>query len=262
MSGIITLLTDFGHKDHYVGVMKGVILSINPAVNVVDISHHVSPHNVLEGALMLLHSYAFFPAGTIHLAVVDPGVGTERNALLVTSGDYYFIGPDNGVFGLVYGALKEYRVFALTNSRFRLSSPGNTFHGRDIFAPVGAYLSTGVSPAEMGHEVTEYTRLSLPAPVIKEGRVKGTIIYIDGFGNLITTISRHHIENINKTHRVRIKIGGRTIPQLSETYQSVTKGEVLALIGSSELLEISVREGNAHTTLNVNHGDEVEIIGE
>lgn len=259
MSGVITLLTDFGYKDHYVGAMKGVILNINPEVTIVDISHGISPHKVLEGAIMLSHCYAYFPHGTIHVAVVDPGVGSERKAILVAGKDYLFVGPDNGIFGLVYNQLQDFNVFQLTKSRFFLKSISNTFHGRDIFAPIAAFLSKGVSPSEIGQAIKNYTTLSIPAPSFDKNRIIGNVIYIDGFGNLITNISKLHLKGMGTHDQMRVKIGGRIINKISEHYQGVERGELLALVGSSGLLEISIREGNACKTLGVKEGDEIVI---
>jgi len=255
----ITLLTDFGYQDHYVGVMKGVILSINPQIKFVDISHNVSPHNVLEGAIILNNAYSYFPRGTIHIAVVDPGVGSDRKAILVAGKDYFFVGPDNGIFGLVCNRLKEFNVFELTNSRFFLKPISATFHGRDIFAPIAAYLSKGVPPAEMSQKIKNYQSLSLPVPIIEGERIKGTVIHMDGFGNLVTNINRGHLKKIGKENSLKVKIGERIITKISPNYQSVNRGKLLALIGSSEMLEISVREGNTWKMLGYKEGDEVLV---
>jgi hypothetical protein len=259
-STIITLLTDFGYKDHYVGVMKGVILRINPQIKIVDISHNISPHNVLEGAITLSNAFSYFPKGTIHVAVVDPGVGSKRKSIVVSGKDYIFVGPDNGIFGLVYNRLKEFKVYELTNPRFFLNPVSATFHGRDIFAPTAAYLSMGFSPLEVGEEINKYQKISMPVPDIGEKIIKGNIIYFDFFGNAITNINQSHLKIIGRKELLKVKIGEKVIPRISHNYQDVEKGEALALIGSSEFLEISVREGNANKLLGLKEGDEVLVL--
>jgi len=257
---IITLLTDFGYKDHYVGVIKGVILGINPEITLVDISHNITPHNVLEGAITLSNAYSYFPKGTIHVAVVDPGVGSERKAILMVAPDYTFVGPDNGIFGLLYAQLKEYRVYELSNPSFFRKSVSATFHGRDIFAPVAAYLAKGVSPSEMGREINDYQAIAIPVPDIEEMSLKGTIIYIDGFGNAVTNINRSQLGKIGGQTGLKVKAGETVISAISQNYHNVKKGAPLALLGSSELLEISIREGNARMMLGLKEGDEVLVV--
>jgi S-adenosylmethionine hydrolase len=256
---IITLLTDFGYKDHYVGVMKGVILGISPEATIVDITHTITPYNQREGALTISNAYSYFPKGTIHVAVVDPGVGSERKAILIAAPDYTFVGPDNGIFGLLYDQLQEYSVYELTNPSFFHKPVSATFHGRDIFAPVAAHLAQGVSPSEMGQETNEYQKMIIPVPDIGEMSIKGTILYTDGFGNAVTNISRSHLETIGGQMGLKVKAGKTIIPAISQNYQNVTKGAPLALLGSSELLEISVREGNARKLLELEEGDEVFV---
>ena len=259
MTPIITLLTDFGYKDHYVGVMKGVILGINPPARIVDISHNVMPHNIFQGAVTLSIAYPYFPQGTIHVAVVDPDVGSKRKAILVTGKDYSFVGPDNGIFGLVYENLKEFKVLELTNPRFFRNPVSATFHGRDIFAPVAAYLSKGVPPLEMGQEIKDYQKASISFPNIGKKKIRGNIIFIDGFGNSVTNINRSDLEKIGKKNHLKVKIKGKVIPEISQNYQNVQRGDLLALVGSAELLEISVREGSAHKVLGLKEGDEVLV---
>ena len=256
---IITLLTDFGTKDHYVGALRGVILSINPEAKLVDISHHISPQNILEGAFLLSNVYSYFPYGTTHLVVVDPGVGTERKPIIVNGETFFFVGPDNGIFGLIYDQLKIYSVFELTNADFFLQPVSETFHGRDIFAPVAAYLSRGVSPPEMGKEIKDFHRLSFPQPWLEKKKIRGKVIYIDSFGNLITNITVNHLKRLEKTPK-KIKIRENVISGLSKNYQEVKKGTLLATIGSSNFLEISVREGSAQKKLKIKEGDAIEVL--
>jgi len=256
---IITLLTDFGCKDHYVGVMKGVILGINPEATIVDITHTITPYNLREGAITISNAYSYFPKGTIHVTVVDPGVGNERKAILIEAPDYTFIGPDNGIFGLLYAQLKEYRVYELTNSSFFRNPVSPTFHGRDIFAPVAAYLAKGASPSEMGREINDYQAIAIPVPDIGEMSIKGTIICFDGFGNAVTNINRSHLEKIGEQTGMKVNAGETVIPAISQNYHDVKKGAPLALLGSSELLEISVSEGNARMMLGLKEGNEVLV---
>jgi len=240
---IITLLTDFGSKDHYSAAMKGVMLTINPKIRIVDISHHVSPHNIIEGAFLLRNVCAYFPPGTIHLAVVDPGVGTERKPILVKGENFFFVGPDNGIFGLIYDQLKNFSVYELTNAHFFLKPISITFQGRDIFAPVAAYLSRGISPLEMGEKINNFLKLPFPQPTLGEKEIKGNVVYIDGFGNLVTNIKENHLKKL-KREPLKIKISDEIVAGLSKNYQEAKKGAFLAIIGSSNFLEISVREGS------------------
>jgi S-adenosyl-L-methionine hydrolase (adenosine-forming) len=255
---IITLLTDFGCSDHYGGAMRGVILGINPDATIVDISHHISSQSIVEGAFLLSSVYPYFPQGTIHLAVVDPGVGSERKPILVKGENFFFIGPDNGIFGVIYDRLKKFSVYELNNTNFFLKPVSATFHGRDIFAPVAAHLSRGVSPLEMGKEIKDFQRLSLPKPMVEGKRIRGKVIYIDSFGNLITNITAHHLKKLEKVP-VKIKIGGTFISGLSRNYYEANKGSLLALIGSSNFLEISAREGSAQKKLKCKAGDDVMV---
>ena len=255
---IITLLTDFGSQDHYVGTMRGVILGINPHATIVDISHHISPQNIVEGAFLLTSVYAYFPPGTIHLAIVDPGVGSERKPILVKGKNFFFIGPDNGLFGLIYDQLKNFSVYELTQTRFFLKPVSATFQGRDIFAPIAAYLSRGVSPRSMGKETKNFQRLSLPQPILEKKRIRGKVMYIDNFGNLITNITVDHLKNLGKFPR-EIKIREKVISGLSKNYQTVKKGALLAIMGSSNFLEIAVRDGNAQKKLKSKKGDEIKV---
>ena len=191
--------------------------------------------------------------------MVDPGVGSERKAILIDSPDYAFVGPDNGIFGLLYAQLKEYSVYELSNSSFFRNPVSATFHGRDIFAPVAAYLAQGVSPSEMGREINDYQAIAIPVPDTGEMSIKGTIISIDGFGNAVTNINRGHLEKIGGQTGLKVKAGETVIPAISQNYHNVKKGAPLALLGSSELLEISVSEGNAQMMLGLKEGNEVLV---
>ena len=256
---IITLLTDFGTKDHYVASLKGVMLTINPQCTLIDITHQVNPQDIKEGALILANAYSFFPKGTIHLAVVDPGVGGSRKAILLVTRDYFFVGPDNGLFTLVSPREQVRQVVALTNKEFFLPRVSATFHGRDLFAPVAAHLSLGVRPKAFGGELDSWVELDFGKPGIRERELVGEILYVDSFGNLISSIRELEFCRFAKGHPFVIKIGKRAIHSLKKGYWGGKKEEVMALFGSGGFLEISVKEGNAQKILKVKRGDPVRI---
>lgn len=252
---IITLTTDFGTDDPYVAAMKGVILSINPKVTIVDICHTIKPQNIAQAAYILSTTYHYFPKGTIHIVVVDPGVGTERQAVLLITPQAFFLGPDNGVLGyIVEEAFPELEAIALTNPRFWLSPLSNTFHGRDIFAPVAAHLSLGVPSREFGDPIPSLVTFPIPRPQLGEdGVLIGQVIHIDRFGNLITDIKREDLPR----GRLFVEACGHIIDDLSSSYDEGE--ELLAIIGSSERLEVSVKNGSAARFLRAKVGDEVKV---
>jgi len=257
---IITLLTDFGTKDSYVASIKGVILSINPHCLVVDITHQVSPHDIQEGAFILANAYSYFPKGTIHLSVVDPGVGGARKPILLVTQNYFFIGPDNGLFTLVAQRERVTQVVVLIEQRYFLSKVSKTFHGRDLFAPVAAHLSLGIKPVTFGHEMNTIIKIGFQKPMLKEGKLLGEILHIDTFGNLVSNIDKENLFRFTKGQPLVIRAGGKTISGLKEGYWEGKKGETIALLGSSGFLEISVREGNAQKMLKLKRGDQIAII--
>lgn len=261
-SCIITLLTDFGSQDAYVGIMKGVIAEINPSANVIDICHSIPPQDIFNGAYLLYTSYKYFPKKTIHVAVVDPGVGSTRDIICVETRDYFFLVPDNGLLSLIIQNERPKDIFRVTDNKYFLPSPSNTFHGRDIFAPVAAHLSKGVKPHQLGTRMNHLKRTNFPKPGYKKiGQLEGQIIAIDRFGNLITNITRPHIEalKINEEY-MKTKIGKRKITGLSNTYTDVEIGEPLALFGSAGFLEVSVNQGSAQKYFRVDKGGKI-IIG-
>ncbi len=273
MSAIITLTTDFGLADAYVAAMKGVILGINPEVKLVDICHSIKPQNIAEAAFVLSTACEFFPHRTIHLVVVDPGVGTERKAIILRTPAADFIAPDNSVLSYI---IQRYstrpaegnrqvlepgtglEAIAITRPQFWRSPVSPTFHGRDIFAPVAARLSLGITPADFGESIDTLTVLPLPRPRQNpDGTLVGHILHIDNFGNLVTNIRSADLPS--KVQSLTIDVGNETISGLSHTYGST--GGLLALIGSSDYLEISLHEGDARAFLNASVGDEVKIRG-
>jgi S-adenosylmethionine hydrolase len=255
-SKIVTLTTDFGQAGGYAGAVKGVLLRINPQIKIVDITHEISPFNILEGALLLNSFYQFFPRGTIHLVVVDPGVGGKSKGILVRTDNYFFVGPDNGIFSFIYDREKVREMINLTSSEYFLGKPSSTFHARDIFAPVSAYLTLGVKSGEFGRATQDCYKFKLPNPVYRRGSLRGEIIYIDRFGNLITNISSDLIRGHKK---VKISIKNKKINHLSQYYEEEKEEKLLALIGSRKFLEIAVNQGNAQKLLKVKTGDKVKI---
>jgi S-adenosylmethionine hydrolase len=256
---IITLLTDFGLKDPYVASMKGVILTINPQCTLVDITHQVGPHDIKEGAFSLAQTYSNFPKGTIHLAVVDPGVGSPRKPILFVTQNYLFVGPDNGLLTLALKREKLKKVIALSKMEFFLPAVSSTFHGRDVFAPVAAHLSLGIEPKSFGRVIKSWNEISFPEPVLGQQKLIGEIVHIDAFGNLISNIDYKNLLKLSKGRLPVIKIGKRTMGGLKKGYWEGRKGEPTALIGSGGFLEISVREGNAQKLFDVKRGDKVTV---
>lgn len=258
-NSIVTLLTDFGTRDHYVASMKGVILKINPRCRVVDITHQIHPQDIREGAFVLANAFAYFPAGTVHLAVVDPEVGGSRAPILVVTEHFFFVGPDNGLFSLALQRARMKEAYVLTERRFFLPEISHTFHGRDIFAPVAAHLTLGVTPKAFGNRVDEIKSLNFPAPLFKKKGLTGEVIHIDAFGNLITNVDRQTFSHYVKNHPFTVKAGKRTFRSLKRGYWEGEKNEPLILFGSSGFLEIAVREGSAEKSLKMKRGDKVSV---
>ncbi len=256
---IITLLTDFGSKDPYVASMKGVILNINPGCTLVDLTHQISPHNVREGAFILAQAFATFPRGTIHLGVVDPEVGSPRKPILCVTKNYFFVGPDNGLFTIALRTERPKQVIHLANEKFFLPRISSTFHGRDIFAPVAAHLSLGIKPRSFGPVLNSWQEISFPEPVLRHETFSGEVIHIDAFGNLVSNIDRERLVQFSKGRPVAIRAGKRVLRGLKRAYWEARKKEPVALIGSGGFLEIAVREGNAEKVLKLSRGDRIVV---
>lgn len=256
---IIALLTDFGHRDAYVGIMKGVILGINPGARLVDLSHEVPPQDILCGAVVLQSAWRYFPAGTVHLAVVDPGVGSARRGLAAAVAGHFLVGPDNGIFSLILAASPPETVVSLENPRYFLPEVSATFHGRDIFAPVAAYLSLGVPLTELGPVITDPVNLDMPAPHFTAAVVSGQILTWDNFGNLITNIPYQELLAWLQGQSAQVWVGEHPIPHWVKTYSEAPPGALLALGGSHGYLEIAVREGRAAAILGAEPGTPVRI---
>jgi S-adenosyl-L-methionine hydrolase (adenosine-forming) len=250
---IIALLTDFGTKDYFVGAMKGVILSINPQAKIVDIAHEIEPQNIQSAGFILASCYRNFPPKTIFVAVVDPGVGSDRRAVLVETEKYYFIAPDNGLLSLVLANETKYRSFALTNPKFFLSNISRTFHGRDVFAPVVAWLSTGISPNEFGEEIMDLiVDNSLIPNKLSANEIEGEIIHIDNFGNLITNFRREVLGD-----KFSIKINNTEISRHITFYAEAKKDEIFTVWGSAGYLEIVAYCNSAKNLLKTQTGTKV-----
>lgn len=256
---IITLTTDFGDKSGYAGIMKGVILSISPACRIVDISHHVAPQDREEAAFVLKNAYPFFPPESIHLVVVDPGVGSERKPILVEAGSHRFVGPDNGVLSFALTAEGPAKVWEITNAHYFLPRVSATFHGRDIFAPVAAHLSLGVPAHDLGVELKDCVRLEAAEPVVDQGVITGRAVCTDHFGNVISNIPDTLFREVVADKPFRITIGETAIEAISPAYAAAREGEVIALFGSSRQLEIAVRNGNCEKTLRIGKGAEITV---
>ncbi len=257
---IITLTTDYGTSDHLVGVMKGVILKILPEAQIVDISHNVLPCDILDAALTIGQAYRYFPPRTVHVVVVDPGVGSQRRPILVSAALQYFVGPDNGLFSIVYEKEEDSIVRHVTADHYFLAPVSNTFHGRDIFAPVAAWLAKTGQYASFGDEVTDHVRFSLPKPKTAENAIKGVILKVDNFGNLITNLTPDHVPHVFAGDgKFKITLAGKEISKLAQHYTQGAPGEPFAILGSSGFLEIAMNRGNAARTLGAQRGVEVTV---
>jgi S-adenosylmethionine hydrolase len=258
---VITLLTDFGLKNGFTGVLKGVIWKIAPQAQIADITHEITPQNIMEGAIALWRAATFFPSGTIHVAVVDPGVGTSRRPIAAQVGDQFFVGPDNGIFTPLIEQAELHgqpvRVYHLDQSQFWLSEVSNTFHGRDIFSPVAAHLAAGTPIEQMGTQINDPVRFPLPRPVRTERGWRGQVMLIDHFGNIATNLED---ELVTGVQNVALEIAGISILGLVRSYGDRTPGDVVGLIDSEGFLEVAEVNGNAAQSLRVAVGDPVELV--
>lgn len=257
---IITLTTDYGTNDHLVGVLKGVILSINPEVNIVDITHSVLAHDILDGALTISQAYKFFPSKTIHVVVVDPGVGTERRPILVAGDTHYFVAPDNGVLSPIFDQSEALYAWHITSEHYFRHPVSNTFHGRDIFAPVAAWLSKSWQTASFGDDITDYVRFAMPKAKIAGNKITCKVLRVDIFGNVITNLTAEDAPALTAPDaKFTLKVGNGTITKIFPTFALGAPAEPFALIGSGGYLEIAVNKGNASKVLGVGRGAEVTI---
>jgi hypothetical protein len=255
----IAFLSDFGTRDHYAGTMKGVALGICPDATLVDITHEIPAHDVLGGALELAAAYKYFPAGTVFVAVVDPGVGSSRRGIAAEAGDSRFVAPDNGLLTLVFRETPPKRVVELTERRYARPSVSRTFEGRDRFAPAAAWLAKGVELSALGRPVHDFVLLPMPAPEVAADAVHGEVLRVDRFGNLVTNIDRRTFEKVSGAGAIEITIGTHPVGKLVATYAEASPGEICALFGSTDHLEIAANGASAAERLGLARGATVDI---
>jgi S-adenosyl-L-methionine hydrolase (adenosine-forming) len=258
----VTLTTDFGFNDHYVGTIKGVILDIVPDGQIVDICHSVQPFDVLDAALTIAQAYSYFPTGTVHLVVVDPGVGTSRRPIIASSDRHHFVGPDNGVMSLIYAREERMHVRHVTADHYYLQPISNTFHGRDIFAPIAAYLAKGVETEKFGEEISDFVRFNAPtAKAVDDHSLRGVVLKVDRFGNLVTNITERDAPFLFKEDppAFKITVGGYEVTEIKENYAQGAPKQVFGIIGSMGYLEIAANRGSAAQIVGAGKGSDVLI---
>lgn len=259
---VVTLLTDFGDRDYFVASMKGVILGINSQTRIVDLSHQVARHSIEDAAYVLKSCYNYFPDGTVHVVVVDPGVGTQRRPLLVSTSRHFFVAPDNGVLSYIYREEVSVEVREIENKQYRLDSPGSTFDGRDVFAPAAAWLTRGQAPGSYGRLIRDYTTLPAAEALIRDGVLEGRIVYVDHFGNLITNVTPSDLQSlrhVTKRQDISIDIGGNLIEGLKTNYAEGSATVPHALINSNGYVEIFLKEAHAANQLGIQLGAMVQF---
>ncbi len=254
MRPVIALLSDFGSRDHYVGTMKGVILGICPDVTLVDVTNDLAPHDVLDGALELAAAYKYFPAGTIFLAVVDPGVGSARRGIAAEIGDYRFVCPDNGLLTVVTRDVPPRKIVELTERRYARPTVSRTFEGRDRFAPAAAWLAKGIQLPALGRNLQSIQKLDIPQAAVTDDELRGAVLRVDRFGNLVTNIDRRTFEKFARDGAVQIRAGESSVGRLVATYADIQAGEVCALFGSTDHLEVASNAGSAADALGLTRG--------
>jgi S-adenosylmethionine hydrolase len=262
MANLITLLTDYGTRDSFVANMKGMILKTNPQAQIIDITHEIAPQDIWEAAFTLKSVYTQFPKGAIHMAVVDPGVGSGRRPIIAVTESYYFVGPDNGIFSLIYREAERLRVHHITAAHYFTASPGATFHGRDVFAPVGAWLTKGIPSGNFGDEITDFVKLNVPTAKSTGNTIDGHVVHVDRFGNLITNITSKELQPLltaGAGGAVAVALGGKEILGLRKFYAEAAPGQPGAIINSNSHLEIFLFRQNARQALGVKRGDAVRV---
>jgi S-adenosylmethionine hydrolase len=256
---IVALLSDFGTRDHYVGTMKGVLLGICPDAALVDISHEVPPHDVLSGALELAAAYRYFPKATVFLVVVDPGVGSARRGIAAEAGDYKFVAPDNGVLTAVFREARPKRIAELTERKYARATVSKTFEGRDRFAPAAGWLAKGISLNSLGRSISDPQLIDIPAPTIDATAIRGQVLRVDRFGNLITNVDRAAFDRFARDGAVSIRIADHDVARVVNTYAEAPLRSVCALFGSTDHLEVAVNGGSAAETLGLTRGASITI---
>lgn len=260
---IVTLTTDFGSSDPYLGIMKGVILNINPEAELVDLCHDIRSYDVMEAAYVVAQAYRYFPPRTIHLVVVDPGVGTARRPILVSADRWLFVAPDNGVLSVVFANEENASVRHITSSHYFMEPVSNTFHGRDIFAPVAGWLSRRVEYEKFGDLITDYVRFATPQPKrLNEHLLKGVVVRVDRFGTLTTNLTPADVPELfgQNPPAFKIVVGKAEITQLKQAYAEGAQGEVFAIVGSAGYIEIAANRASASQALGVGRGTEVGVV--
>ncbi len=255
----VAVLTDFGTRDHYAGSIKAVVLSVCPDATLVDIGHEIPPHDVLAGALELAACYRFFPIGTIFLVVVDPGVGSARRGLAADTGDYRFVAPDNGVLSVVFRDTPPKRVVELTERKYARPTVSRTFEGRDRFAPAAGWLAKGINLVSLGKTVSDFRMLDLPRLTVSATDIQGEVVRVDRFGNLITNIDRRTFDQFARDGTIAVRAGVHDIRRLVATYAEAAPGELCALFGSTDHLEIAANSGDAAALLGLSRGALVTV---
>lgn len=259
---IVTLTTDFGDADYYVAAMKGVVLDVCPEAEVIDLCHNVLPYDILDAAFTIAQSYRWFPLRTVHVVVVDPGVGTQRRPILVSGDRHFFVGPDNGLFSFIYAEQEKLTVYHITGDHYFHQPVSNTFHARDVFASVAGWVAKGLEARQFGDPIEDYVKLSIPkAQALNEKAWKGIVLKVDRFGNIITNIAAADCPALfaEPTPPFKLSAGGKEITKLVPNYSEGGQGEVFALLGSSGYLEIATNRGGAARLLSLARGGEVNL---
>ena len=256
---VVAFLSDFGTRDHYAGTLKAVVLSVCPDATLIDIGHEIPAHDVLAGALELAACYRYFPVGTIFLVVIDPGVGSSRRGIAADCGDYKFVAPDNGVLSAVFRDTPPKKVIELTERKYARPTVSRTFEGRDRFAPAAGWLAKGIALVSMGKSISNYHVIDLPRPEVAKDHIAGEVMRVDRFGNLITNIDRRTLEQFANGKPIGITIGDRKIARIVATYADAPAGELCALFGSTDHLEIAVNAGDAATSLGIRRGTKAQV---
>jgi S-adenosyl-L-methionine hydrolase (adenosine-forming) len=259
MRPVIALLSDFGSRDHYAGTMKGVMLGICPDVSFVDLTHDIAPHDLVDGTLQLAAAARYFPPNTIFLVVVDPGVGSARRGIAAEAGDYRFVAPDNGVLTAVFREFPPKRLVELTERRYARPTVSRTFEGRDRFAPAAAWLARGVQLTALGRPLRDYQQIDLAEPTVDDEAVRGEVVRIDRFGNLVTNIERRLLDKFAQGQAIAVTAGGHPVARLVTTYTEIQAGEVCALFGSTDHLELAANAGSAADRLALARGAVVGV---
>ncbi len=251
---IVAFLSDFGLRDHYAGTLKGVVLGVCPDATLVDIAHDIPAHDVMAGALELAACYRYFPPGTVFLAVVDPGVGSSRRGIAADTGDYRFVAPDNGVLSAVFQESAPRKVVELTERKYARPTVSRTFEGRDRFAPAAGWLAKGIALTALGKGISDFVVIDLPRPLADAGQISGEVVRVDRFGNLISNIDRRAFEHLASSGDIAVHAGTHGIARVVATYAEAPAGELCALFGSTDHLEIAVNGGDAAARLALSRG--------